>query len=89
VPGPRFHLDHRFARRRLSAYVDGELEPDARRRVRRHFDDCEDCGRAERSLRRLIDGLRLLSGRYPPCLADAAIERVRAADSPRQHAGRR
>ncbi len=84
--GPRFHLDHMFSRRRLSAYVDGELGPDERRRVARHVEECEDCGRAERSLRRLIGGLRLLGGGRPPTLADDAIERVRAADGPAERA---
>jgi anti-sigma factor RsiW len=53
-----------FSRRRLSAYVDGELDPDERRRVARHVEECEDCGRAERSLRRLIGGLRLSGPRH-------------------------
>jgi anti-sigma factor RsiW len=82
VPRARFHLDHLFARRRLSAYVDGDLEPDERERVVRHLAECEECGRVERSLRRLLGGLALLGGRRPARLADEAIERVREADRP-------
>ena len=88
MPGPRFLLDHLFTKRRLSAYVDGDLEPEQLRRVRRHLDDCEDCGRAERSLRRLVFGLRLLAGRQPPRLADDAVDRVRTDRAPRQYARR-
>jgi anti-sigma factor RsiW len=87
--GPRFHLDHLFAKRRLSAYVDDELEPRDRRRVQRHIDECVDCSRAERSLRKLLGGLQLLRRRQPGRLADDTIERVRKAERPREHAGRR
>lgn len=80
VPGPRFHFDHLFARRRLSAYVDDELAPDERRRVRRHVADCPDCGHAERSLRAVLRRLRGLAGRKPHGLAASSIERVREAE---------
>ncbi|HEV2062274.1 MAG TPA: zf-HC2 domain-containing protein [Solirubrobacteraceae bacterium] len=89
MAAPRFHLDHFFARRRLSALVDGELAPDEARRVRRHVDECDDCSRAERSLRKLIGGLRLLRRRQPPHLADESIERLRRQERVRERAGRR
>lgn len=87
--GPRFHLDHLFARRRLSAYVDGDLEPGDRDRVRRHLDECADCGWAERSLRKLLGGLRLLRRPHSTRVADLAIDRVREVERPRETAGRR
>ncbi len=89
APRPRFHLDHLFTRHRLSAYVGGDLRADERPRVRRHIEECEDCGRVERSLRRLLGELRLLGGRRPPHLVDAAIDRVRSAERSAEHAGRR
>ncbi len=89
VTRPQFHLDHIFTRRRLSAYVDGALRADERPRVRRHLEECEDCGRIERSLHRLLRGLRTLAGRHPPHLADAAIDRVRSAERPAARVGRR
>lgn len=75
---PAFHLDHLFARRRLSAYLDEDLDPRAQRRVRRHLVECEDCGRTERSLRRVVGGLRLLAGRRASRVADNSVARVRA-----------
>lgn len=89
MAGPRFHLDHLFAARRLSAYVDEDLELGDRARVRRHLGQCPDCGRAERSLRLLLGGLRSLRRRPSPALADEAVGRVRAAERSRTHARRR
>ncbi len=76
VPGPRFHLEHLFAKRRLSAYVDDDLPPGEHRRVRRPVAGCAECSRAERSLRLLLGGLRGLAAGKPPGLADSAIERA-------------
>jgi anti-sigma factor RsiW len=89
VRGPRFHLDHLFTRRRLSDYVDGELAPGARGRVERHLEDCPDCSRAERSLRRLVARLPRLRGRAPRRLPERAVERVRAAERGRDGGGAR
>ena len=77
VHSPRFHLDHRFTRRRLSAYHDGELGPVERRRVEHHIADCPDCGRAARSLHRVIGGLSLLRRRSRSGIAAGVIERLR------------
>jgi anti-sigma factor RsiW len=79
VPGARFHLEHLFARRRLSVYVDDELPPGEHRRVRRHVAECEECRSVERSLRALLGGLRGLAGRKPRGIADSVVERVRDA----------
>jgi anti-sigma factor RsiW len=53
----QFVVDHRFTRRRLSAYIDGELEPRERQRVERHIPECRDCRFMTRSLRRMLAAL--------------------------------
>jgi anti-sigma factor RsiW len=50
VRNPQFLLDHRFARRRLSAYADGELGTTERRRIERHIDECPDCALTAQTL---------------------------------------
>jgi hypothetical protein len=67
---------HRWARSRLSAYVDGELSARQRRRVERHADACAECGPALRSLIRVIDALRRLP-RPPATVADRVVVRLR------------
>ena len=57
----RFRRDHRWARDRISAYLDGELGERGRRRMERHVDECVDCRRLAAELGRLIDVLRRLS----------------------------
>ncbi len=52
VSGPRFHLDHLFTQRRLSAYLDGELGPSSSGRIKGHIEQCSDCDDAARSLPR-------------------------------------
>jgi anti-sigma factor RsiW len=47
----RFGRDHRWAPRRMSAYLDGELAATPRTRMERHARDCPEC-------RRLLAGLR-------------------------------
>ena len=87
VRGTRFHLDHGFVRRRLSAYLDGELEPSQRQRVERHLVECENCGRTRQRLVRVLAGLRGLGVRHRRDVAQGAIERLRAEEVP-QHDGR-
>lgn len=55
--GPQFVVDHRFTRRQLSAYIDGELESSERQRVNRHIVECRDCRFMMRSLRQVLGGL--------------------------------
>ena len=58
----RFRRDHRWARARMSAYLDGELTTERRARMERHVAECPEC-------RRLIQGLRLVIAalhRLPP-----------------------
>jgi anti-sigma factor RsiW len=81
--GTRFHLDHSFVRRRLSAYLDGELVPPERERVERHLVECENCGRTRRALVRMLAGLRTLRASPRRDVARGAVERLRAEEVPR------
>ena len=72
VRGPQFLLEHGFSRRRLSAYVDGELNESERGRVARHLEECPECADTSASLERLVTGLALL-GRYSPSLLTARV----------------
>ena len=57
----RFRRDHRWARGRVSDYLDGELAPAGRARMERHLGECAECGRLLDGLRRILDGLHRLS----------------------------
>ena len=89
VRGRQFLLDHGFARRRLSAYVDRELHGGERERVERHLDECPECARTAESLERLVSGLALLSRHPPSLLTDGVFEalrtRVTRGEAARQH----
>jgi len=77
VHGPRFLLEHSFTRRRLSAYVDRDLDPRERDRVERHIDECRECAGVARSLERLLACLAFL-GRHSRCrLAPGMCETLR------------
>jgi len=73
--------EHRWARRRLSDYIDDELPPRARRRLRVHADVCPDCGPTLRSLNRVVHGLRALPDVGRPSIAPSVISRYRAEPS--------
>ena len=60
----RERLEHRWAARRMNAYVDGDLDARERRRLERHADVCPECGPMRRTLVRLTRELRQL-GRPP------------------------
>ncbi len=65
----------------LSDYVDGELEPRARRRIVRHLLTCRRCRAALRSLKATIAGLNAIGPAKPaadPTLADSVIARIRS-----------
>jgi anti-sigma factor RsiW len=57
----RFKRDHRWARRRMSDYLDGELAPAGHQRMERHLGECVGCRRLLAGLRRTVDGLHRLS----------------------------
>lgn len=69
----------------MSAYLDGELPPSARERVRRHIRDCPECRRVLRGLQRmlgLLDGIAPAGGEEGPDIATAVIRRL--GDTPRE-----
>ncbi|MDP2480483.1 MAG: anti-sigma factor [Candidatus Palauibacterales bacterium] len=68
------------ARRRLDAYVDGELSEEEARGVEGHLADCERCAEVLRFERTLLDGLkeRIRETDVPPGLRErieSALER--------------
>jgi anti-sigma factor RsiW len=73
----RQRAEHRWAHRRLSDYVDGELTLRARRRLQRHADQCPDCGPTLDSLIRVVHALRTLPQTDRPSIAPAVISRLR------------
>lgn len=87
--GLRFLLDHRFTRRRLSAYVDAELEPVERARVERHVGECLECAGMSESLERLVAGLALLGRSSPSSFAARVCRALRIRRLPAGEAGKR
>lgn len=84
LPGRlRMKLDHRWARTRLSDYVDGELSSTERRRLARHAEICPECGPLLRALTVTVFRLRQLH--VPPrrTVAPRVIERLRAEQTRR------
>jgi len=75
--------DHRWARRRLSEYVDDELTPAERRRLERHADICPECGPLLRALTVTVFRLRQLRFRLPGSVAPRVIDRLRAEEKRR------
>jgi anti-sigma factor RsiW len=74
---PRFMREHRFANRRLSAYLDSELDAGERERVHAHVGMCPECRRMLAALRRTVEGLRDLHAEPAPGVAEGVIERLR------------
>jgi anti-sigma factor RsiW len=56
-----FALDHRWAPRHMSEYLDGELAPRGGVRMQRHIAQCEECRRVLAGLRRMLEALPRLS----------------------------
>jgi anti-sigma factor RsiW len=54
----RFRRDHRWAPRRMSAYLDRELPPVGRTRLERHVHDCPECRRVLAALRKMLGLLK-------------------------------
>ena len=69
-------VQHRWARTRLSPYLDGELNPRRRRRLERHVSACAECGPTLRSLIRVIHALRTLPRQPAPDVAERVIARL-------------
>ena len=73
----RFMREHRWTDARLSAYLDGELEPRERARVEEHVHWCPDCRTLLESLRRVVEGLMGLRVVAVESVAPGVIERLR------------
>jgi mycothiol system anti-sigma-R factor len=69
----------REVRGRLDAFVSGELAPVACRSVRAHLDECGDCDRLHRDMRRVRDRLRraVHGDEAPDALREAVLRRLR------------
>jgi anti-sigma factor RsiW len=57
----RFRRDHRWARGRMSDYLEGQLAPVRRVRMEGHLGECPACRRLLADLRRTLNGLHRLS----------------------------
>jgi anti-sigma factor RsiW len=73
----RHWREHRWARVRMSAYVDGELTDAQRLRFEAHAERCKDCGPMRRSLMRVVWGLRTLGPVASAEIAPEVIRRLR------------
>jgi anti-sigma factor RsiW len=75
----RFRRDHRFTRAQASAYLDGELGPEDRRRIESHTHMCPPCARFMAGLRRTVSALGKLRGTETPraSVSDGVLARLR------------
>jgi anti-sigma factor RsiW len=74
----RTRREHRWAHTRISGYIEGELAPARRRRLRRHADECEECGPLLRALTVIVPELRRLHRLPSKSVAPGVIARLRA-----------
>lgn len=73
----RYMREHNWTHAHLSDYLDEELSPGERERVREHVGVCPHCRRVLRTLKRTLENLVDLRGEPRPGLADGVIERLR------------
>ena len=73
----RFRFDHRWAPRKVSPYLDGELSRSERERLEHHVKDCPECRELLRELDALIDALGALRAEQTAPVADAMLSLVR------------
>ncbi len=78
--------DHAWSGRHMSDYIDRDLSPADRERLKRHAEGCPECGPMLRMLVATVSALGRLGGARRGSVAAATIERIRAADE-RQRAG--
>ena len=74
------HRDHRFAQRRMSDALDGDLTPRQRARFARHVDECPECGPMLRGLIRVRGVLRTFAldeTSRDASVVPAVLERIR------------
>jgi hypothetical protein len=80
----RFGRDHRWAARRMSAYLDGELAMPPRTRMERHTRECPECRLLLAGLRQTMAALHRLAapdGGADPAQIAAAV-RLRLGEPP-------
>ncbi|HEV2772836.1 MAG TPA: zf-HC2 domain-containing protein [Thermoleophilaceae bacterium] len=73
----RSRIEHRWARRHLSDYIDDDLAPVQRRRIERHAHGCSECAPLLRSLSLVVDVLRRLPRPQRRSVVPAVIGRLR------------
>lgn len=73
------HLDHSFFQQRLSAYVDGELEPSVRTQVQEHLRDCAECRDRLKEIEKLGDFVAQESGLAESDYWEQAAQRIEHA----------
>lgn len=83
----RERLEHRWASRRMSAYVDDELGLRERRRLERHAELCPECGPMRQTLLWLKRELRGLRQAPERSVAPAVIDRWIASERERAASG--
>lgn len=72
----RFSSDHRWVPRRVSEYLEGDLDPSGRGRVERHTRDCPECDELLRELETMVAALGSMRGSAGPDIAAAVLARV-------------
>jgi anti-sigma factor RsiW len=75
-------MTHAHVKRRLSAYLEGELEPREEERLESHLLECAPCAAELRALRRAVEMLRSLPAPEPTRdLSSEVIRRIRAGEA--------
>jgi anti-sigma factor RsiW len=72
----RYMREHRWTHAHLSEYLDGELGAAERDRVEAHTSICPHCTRVLATLRRTLEGLRMLHAQPQTGVADGVIRRL-------------
>jgi len=72
-------LDHSYFQQRLSAYVDGELEPSVRAQVKEHLRDCAECRDCLKEIEKLGDFIARESGLAESDYWEQAAQRIERA----------
>jgi anti-sigma factor RsiW len=73
----RFKRDHRWARRHMSEYLDGELDRTERERAARHTAECPECDELLASLRAIAAALAGIGGEPAQQVAAEVFSGVR------------
>jgi hypothetical protein len=73
----RKRLDHRFAQRRMSNYIDEDMTSHQRARFEAHASICPECGPLLRGLLALVYALRGLRSDAGSSVVPSVIERLR------------